>query len=101
MTLVLTWSTEPDHRARNGLRHVLRTDAFPAHHFSPLCQDDRVGVCSHWGPRVYRASFYIGYDEIWTTGATAPLAIRRLEAELCKRSIGIFGFDSIMFETAT
>lgn len=100
--ITLTWSTEPDHHSPSGVRHVLRTADFPAHHFSPLCADDRVGVCSicaadHSGRRPWRARFFIGYDEIWVQDGTAVKAMRLLEQELCKRSIGLFGADDLEF----
>ena len=96
----LTWSTEPDHRAPSGKRYVLRSPTYAKHHFSPLCADDRLGVCSRHGPRKWRASFFIGYDSIWFEAGTPQAAMRALERELDKRSIGIFGEDAITFVKA-
>lgn len=95
--ITLTWSTEPDHHSPSGVCHVLRTADFPAHHFSPLCADDRVGVCSYYGKRTWRACFFIGYDNIWVQAGTAAKAMRLLERELCKRSVGLFGADDLEF----
>lgn len=96
----LTWSPEPDRLSPKGLRYVLRSPTYPMHHFSPLCADDRLGVCGYAGPRKWEAHFFVGYDAIKADGHTAAVAMSRLEKELDKRSIGIFGADVIEFRAA-
>ena len=95
MIPALTWHKGRDRQGR--VCYILRSPTYPKHHFSPISPDDRLGGCSWWGPRRYRAWFNIGYDDIREEGATANAAIRRLEKVLHARSIGIFGCDDISF----
>ena len=95
-----TWTTEQDHTAPNGKRYVLRNPAFPKGSLSSLCCDDRIAACSYWGARRWVATFWTGYDSIETKGGTAASAIRRLEAILARRSIGLIGEDNITFTRA-
>lgn len=101
--IIFTWSTEPDWRARSGERHVLRSPTFPKGALSQVCADDRVGVCSfetsyRKGVRgKWRAVFWLGYETIYFIAGTPAAAMRALERELDKRSIGLFGVDVIAF----
>lgn len=107
--LVLTWHATPDvyHRAVR-MRHVLRSPAFPKNHFSALWGDDAIAVCS-WSRNLlhrkgtrgfWEAVFHLGYASIIERGATAAVAMRRLEGALDKRSIEFFKRDDIRFEPA-
>lgn len=91
------WSTEKDHHATCGKRFVLRSPAVPKGAASPLCNDDRFGVCSHQGGQKWIATYWLGYDELHFHGGTARSAMARMEAELDKRSIGLFGVDKVTF----
>jgi hypothetical protein len=92
-----TWTDERDHHATCGKRFVLRSVAIPKGAASPLCNDDRVAVCSHQGGRKWIATFWLGYDALHFHGGTAKSAMAHLERELCKRSIGLFGVDDVAF----
>lgn len=94
------WSSERDHHANCGKRHVLRSAAIPKGAASPLCNDDRVAVCSHQGGQKWIATFWLGYDSLHFHGGTAKSAMAHLERELCKRSIGLFGVDDVTFGRA-
>jgi len=97
MPLTFTWSSEPDRSTRSGIRKVLRCPDFPEGSLSPLCADDRLAVCSQVAPRTWEAQFWIGFDAIKAQAGTMAAAIRRLERELDRRSIGLFDADDIHF----
>ena len=104
--VTFTWHAEADGHAPNGMQYILRSMAYPTPgHFSPcVSRDDRLAIVS-WYPSWRRgvrgrweARFWIGYDTIKAEGASAAVAMRRLEEELDRRSIGIFGADDTVFE---
>lgn len=97
MAVQFAWSTERDHRAPRGERYVLRSDAFPAGHFSPQVEDDRLAVCSYWGGRRWRATFYLGYDAIDAWAGTHKAALRLLQARLTERASELFGEPELEF----
>lgn len=90
------WTKEVD-RISGKNRMVLRSDALPKGSMSPLCADDRLAVVSYEGGRKWKATFWVGYDSINFTAGTAAKAGSLLEQELDKRSIGLFGVDTIHF----
>lgn len=92
------WSSEPDHRAPRGKRYVLRSAAIPKGAASPVCNDDRVAACAYMGNRTWVATFWLNYETLSFHGGTAISAMSRLEAELDKRSIGLFGVDRVTFK---
>lgn len=99
------WSTEKDHHATSGKRYVLRSSVIPKGAASPLCSDDRVGVCSFekysGGTKRWRAVFWFGYESIFFLAGTPAAAMRALEREIDKRSIGLFGVDDVTFAVAS
>lgn len=97
---IFTRTDETDRSAPKGVRKVLRCPEFPRGSLSPLCADDRLAVCAYVGPRTWEARFWVGYDSVKAVGSSMAVAMRRLEAELDRQSIGLFGADAIAFAQA-
>lgn len=74
-----TWTTEPDHNSRRGIRYVLRNpDVQP----SPLVADDRLAVCSQDG-RTWTAVWWNhDYTSTKRTAGTPERAMRLLSEAL-------------------
>lgn len=77
---------------------VLRNPDLPRGSMSPLCADDRLAVAAHEGGRKYEATFWTGYTSIKAQGGTLRKAMERLEQELDRRSLCLFGQHTIAFE---
>jgi hypothetical protein len=100
MTLVLTW--ERADLPWCAPRWVLVAPGYSSPYRGELDrQPGTIGHCAHHGGRRWRAEAQTGWDQCARAdGGTQRTAMRRLEVELDKRSIGMFGVDDITFSTS-
>jgi DNA invertase Pin-like site-specific DNA recombinase len=97
--LVLTWE-------RSDLGDMKRWVLSAPGYASPYRNErdpvpGRIGHCSYHGDRRWHAEAQTGWDQCANaTGGTRRAAMRRLEVDLDRRAIGMFGVDCIEFANA-
>lgn len=64
----------------------------------PTDGDHRLGIVTHEGGRVWRATYWRGYQSVKFDAGSPGKAARLLEAEIGRRAPEWFGVDVIEFE---